>query len=222
MKIELSKVKSVACTSDCWTSLAQQSFLTVTAHFIDDSWTRKIFTLETTEMDERHTSENLWNKINDIFESWDLKEKISTIVTDNAANVVKAVNQIGNIEGELDVTCAAHTLQLAVNDALASENIQEMIKKASKIVGHFKHSNVAKYAPEGKQKELNLPVLSLLQCNNTRWNLVFLMLERLIKNKDPVMCVLSDTDVTTRCMANKLAVTASQWMDGYGILSKSA
>jgi len=36
IKKELKDAKSVRCTSDCWSSIAQESYITVTAHFIDD------------------------------------------------------------------------------------------------------------------------------------------------------------------------------------------
>jgi len=34
IKKELKDAKSVSCTSDCWSSIAQESYITVTAHFI--------------------------------------------------------------------------------------------------------------------------------------------------------------------------------------------
>ena len=34
----LAEVQHVALTTDCWTSRAQEGFMTVTAHFLDDKW----------------------------------------------------------------------------------------------------------------------------------------------------------------------------------------
>ncbi|XP_071579091.1 E3 SUMO-protein ligase ZBED1-like [Temnothorax nylanderi] len=212
IKAELSKACGVACTSDCWSSAAQESYITMTVHLIDDNWVQKSFTLNTTEMDERHTSENLANKMENIFEEWKLNDKIVAIVTGNVANVVKAVRSIEQVQEKFDVTCAAHSLQLAVNNSLLSEDIQFLVTKASKIVGHFKHSNVAKYALKEKQKQLGLPVLTLLQSCNTRWNSIFLMLERLTQNRSPVMNVLADREITTGAAAEKLEILEREWI----------
>jgi hypothetical protein len=45
----------------------------------------------------------------------------------------------------MDVTCAAHSLQLAISTALKDETFSELIKQCSVLVWHFKHSNVAKH-----------------------------------------------------------------------------
>lgn len=124
IKANLNKACGVACTSDCWSSAAQESYITMTVHLIDDNWIPRSFTLDTTEMDKRHTSENLANKMeNTIFKKWKLNGKIKAIVTDNAANVVKAVQSTEQVQEKSDVTCAVHSLQLTVNKSLHSEDI---------------------------------------------------------------------------------------------------
>ncbi|KAL4153991.1 hypothetical protein QTP88_001824 [Uroleucon formosanum] len=59
IKEELKDAKSVSCTSDCWSSIAQESYITVTAHFIDDQWCPKSYTLTTHKLEDRHTASNL-------------------------------------------------------------------------------------------------------------------------------------------------------------------
>ena len=50
---------SVALTTDCWTSLAQHSYITMTCHVIDKEMNLQSFVLDTLAMDVSHTSENL-------------------------------------------------------------------------------------------------------------------------------------------------------------------
>jgi len=83
------------------------------------------------------------------------------------------------IQEQSYLTCAAHTLQLVVNGALASQEIQEICEKAEKLVGHFRHSNIAA-ALQSKQAQLNMKPLKLIQSVRTRWNFTFEMLEKLI------------------------------------------
>jgi len=46
-----------------------------------------------------------------------------SVVTDNAKNVLNAVSLLDNIIGKNDLACAAHSLQLAVNNALKYDQI---------------------------------------------------------------------------------------------------
>lgn len=52
IKNELNEVTSVACTTDCWTSRTQVSYITIICHTIDKQWIQKSFTLTTHEIDE--------------------------------------------------------------------------------------------------------------------------------------------------------------------------
>lgn len=98
------------------------------------------------------------------------RKKNSSIVTDNAANVINAVSQLelnDNME-KSGLTCAAHSLQLAVNKTLLDDEIQSVLTKSSKIVCHFKHSSISMKSLEKTQQQLNLPKLTLLQYCKTR------------------------------------------------------
>jgi len=49
----------VALTTDLWTSQSVQSYLTITAHYINSKWELESKVLQTREMKERHTGEIL-------------------------------------------------------------------------------------------------------------------------------------------------------------------
>jgi GTP cyclohydrolase II len=72
-----------------------------------------------------------------------------------------------NIIEKNDLTCAAHTLQLAVNNALKYDKIENLIEICSKIVCRFKHSNLASQYLKDKQEQLGLPTESLIQSCKT-------------------------------------------------------
>lgn len=192
---ELSAVPSVTLTTDCWSSRAMQSYITVTAHIIDDNWNTKAFTLTTHEMLERHTSDNLASELITVQSLWDLENKTTAIVTDNAANVVRALGLLDIVEKD-DVTCAAHSVQLAANKVLSKGPAENLCKKASKLVAHFRHSNVSTNALHGMQEKLSMKKQTLLQSCITRWNSTYNMLERLLKNRIPITNVLSDRSQT--------------------------
>jgi len=128
IKKELKDARNVSCTTDCWSSIAQESYITVTAHFIDDQWCPKSYTLTTHKLDDRLTASNLSNQLEITFNKWDIGQKIMSVVTDNAKNVLNAVNLLDNITEKSDLTCAAHSLQLAVNNALKYDKIENLIQ----------------------------------------------------------------------------------------------
>ena len=119
----------------------------------------------------------------EIINEYELGSKITTVATDNTANAVNSVEMMKCVDEVIDVQCATHTLQLAVNDGLKLISIRNLCSKASKVVGHLNHSNVASYALEEKQQQLGLPKLKLIQNCPTCWNSTYYMIERFVKNK---------------------------------------
>ena len=73
-------------TTDSWTSLARQSYMTVTAHMIYDGILHH-FVLETTEIKVNHTSENLLIHVQKVMKKFDLYHDESD-VTVNCDNTV--------------------------------------------------------------------------------------------------------------------------------------
>jgi hypothetical protein len=211
LKEKISKAKNIACTADIWSSRTQESYITCTANIIDDEWNCSSMTLSTKELEERHTADNIAKEINEISEEWGIASNLSAVVTDNATNIVNAVSATNVLENK-GLTCAAHSIQLAVNKSLAVEDLANVCTKASKIVGHFRHSNVAAKALEGMQEQLEMKQLSLVQSCKTRWNSTYEMLDRLLINRIPVMNVLNDRTKTTTATAHRLEIFELEWM----------
>ncbi|KAL5237601.1 hypothetical protein ACI65C_005012 [Semiaphis heraclei] len=211
IKEKLRSAQSVSCTSDCWSSLSQQSYITIGAHIIDTQWCPISFTLTTHELHERHTAENLTQQLENTFNEWEIDKKVVAVVTDNAKNIVNAVTSLSYIPEVCSSTCAAHSLQLCINNSLKTDTITEIIQKCSKLVGHFKHSNVAMNELHKKQEQLGYPKSSLLQYCKTRWNSIYTMLDRLFINRSVILSVLTDRSITTSDICRKLEITENQW-----------
>ena len=171
----LQEAKYVAITTDTWTSRVTESYLTVTAHYIDDEWNLKCHVLETLQMTTAHTSANLASELKTIFESWNIQDKICRIVTDNAANIVKAVTDLKYQH----LPCFAHTLNLTVKDGIKQTGeLTVVLKKIKDIVAFFNHSTSATSKLNEIQKQQNVAERKLIQEVETRWNSTFYMLER--------------------------------------------
>ena len=71
----------VAITTNVWTSLANDSCVTITAHYITKEWKMISAILDTWEMEEKHNAENLAIRMQLISMDWDLDGKISAFVS---------------------------------------------------------------------------------------------------------------------------------------------
>ena len=69
----LKKVQHIAFTTDAWRSFHKDSYITITAHVLDDDLTLHSFVLDTSEISERHTSDNLFKHIDKVLKGWDIQ-----------------------------------------------------------------------------------------------------------------------------------------------------
>lgn len=91
VKAELEKPEFVALTSDCWSSRNLLPFMTVTVHYIKNAEMISRV-LSTFSVPESHTADNLALRLEDVAKEWGIADKVVCVVTDNGANIVKAVN----------------------------------------------------------------------------------------------------------------------------------
>jgi zinc finger BED domain-containing protein 1 (E3 SUMO-protein ligase ZBED1) len=114
LKVILSKYSPLALTTDSWTSCGLDSYVTVTAHFIDEDWKMVSCIMATRSMEEKHSAENLANRLfSTVVTDYKLeKSNICAIIHDNAANM-KRMNELLLNEMECptwsSIPCTAHT-----------------------------------------------------------------------------------------------------------------
>lgn len=84
----LKRAWSVALTTDAWTSITGEDYVTVTAHAIHE-WELDAYVLETKPFDDAHTADNLAAHLLDVCQQWGLSPNTVHITTDNASNIVK-------------------------------------------------------------------------------------------------------------------------------------
>lgn len=180
----------VPLTTDIWTSRTQQAYLTVTAHFITEKWKMESKVLQIRERPERHIGVNISERLKAAACEWNIaNDRLAAVVRDNAANMVLAVDLVGEWD---DLGCFGHTLQLAVNAGLNLNPLSHLLAAAHKLVGHFKHSVAAVASLNNKQKAMNVPEHSLIQDVFTRWNSTYFMMERLAGKRWTIYAVLHD------------------------------
>lgn len=187
IKERVDRAEAVCLTTDCWTSRTTTAFMSVTCHFIDDFKMVSVL-LECFEMGERHTAVNLADQLLRVAREWNITNKVAACVSDNAANVVKAIQNTGWPH----LFCFAHTLNLVVNRGIAA--IKPTVDKVRAIVEYVHKSTVASEKLKATQKQLGLPESCLKQDCPTRWNSTYYMLTRMLENRDAVITTLALTN----------------------------
>ena len=197
----------VAITCDAWTSIATVSYVTVTAHFINNDWQLVSLVLQTRAMYESHTGANVADLLKKVASEWHLNDNDLVLVTDNASNMVVAA-QLG---GFVHVKCFAHTLNLACQRALKLPALSKLLAKIRRIVSFFHRSTVGAHQLEEKQKLLGLPCHKLITDVSTRWNSAYEMVDRFLEQQPAIcaallspqvrkgeadLCTLTETDVS--------------------------
>jgi len=97
----------VHMTTDLWTSLANDAYISVTASYIvGDDWELKARTLANVGMEEHHTQANISTRLADIASTWQIEQKTKVVVHDGASNM----KEIGSTNKWSDISCSAHKL----------------------------------------------------------------------------------------------------------------
>ena len=147
------EASSIALTTDICTSSATEAYITASAYYISTEWKMISCVSETPDMPERHTRQNIADKLMEIADSWDISEKISVIVHNQASNMESSSDILESKRGWQGMKCSGHCLQLCVNAGLSINTIECLTGAARKLVSHFKRSVVAsEELKKGKNK----------------------------------------------------------------------
>ncbi|KAL3972490.1 A-kinase anchor protein 18 [Sarotherodon galilaeus] len=165
-------------------------------------------------LEHLHTGEAIARCIDQTLEKWAVgKEKVLLVVTDNGANIVKAVQLLQNRrrtddtnssqdeqraagEGQNEIKfhrmpCLAHTLQLTIKDAIKHPTADSVITKARKLVHAVRKSSVA------NEEMIKRCGKTLIRDCTTRWNSTFDMLRRLLETRAELNQLLEQLEMDT-------------------------
>ena len=212
----------MAITTDAWTSKAVKLFTMYTTHFIDDSWSLQSYVVATRMFDGRHTAENVKEHFCTVVKEFVPLKNISCIIHDEASNMVATGRQLHEEINCESTVCAAHMLQTCLCHSFdPSQQIQKLLTRVRKLVGHFHHSTLATEAlyanqlgqinDRGSTSTIEQKAVRVIQDVSTRWNSIFYMLQRLVKLKLPIMAVLEDESVTPKPEHHSLLLKDKMW-----------
>ena len=90
--------------------------------------------LQTRHLYDSHTSAHLAEELRNVVTEWKLERPNMTIpvTTDNAANIVNAVNETDGLGPQIG--CSAHTVNLTAKKAVSINRLSRLLGKVRKVV----------------------------------------------------------------------------------------
>uniref|UniRef100_A0A3P8U0R1 BED-type domain-containing protein n=1 Tax=Amphiprion percula TaxID=161767 RepID=A0A3P8U0R1_AMPPE len=157
----------VSLTTDIWSSdVCPVSLISLTAQWIDSSFTLQEAVLQAKKFRDSHTGEAIATATDEILSPCNL---------------------------------------LVVNEGLLSQrNVSDALAVGRKIVGHFKHSQLAYSRLQDIQEELNMPPKRLQQDIRTRWYSSYYTIQSLLAEKRALCAYTAEYDLPA-------TLTATQW-----------
>lgn len=182
-------MSAVCLTTDCWTSRPTTSFMALTCHFIED-FNMSSCLLDCFEFSERHTAENLSEKLLSVAKDWKVEDTVVCYITANAANITKAIQ----ITKWTHLPCLAHTINLIARDALKC--LKPILDKLKEAVEYFHRSTLGAEKLKATQIQMGLAEVRPKQDCITRWNSAYDMLKSFLQSKDAIISTLAITNAS--------------------------
>lgn len=209
---QVESTNALSFTTDIWSCDHRPlSLLSLTAHWIGPDFTPKSAVLHAREFRGSHTANAITDAMEHMLRAWKIdKNRVHVILRDNAANMKRAMDQLG----VPSLGCFAHTLQLVVQQGLLAQRaVSDAIANGRKIVTHFKHSPKACAELEDVEDELNIEPKRLQQDVKTRWSSTKMMIDSLVHCKRALQSYASDSNSNLPATLN-----GNQW----SLLEKTA
>ncbi|CAD7085301.1 unnamed protein product [Hermetia illucens] len=164
----------------------------VTAHHVSndtDDLKLQGVTLGVYELEERHTGENLAQKLKEICTKWNIKDDVViAAVTDGGSNMIKAVELA--FDKKRHTYCFAHLLNLLAQKSIESlPQLKSFLEQVKTIVSWFRSSVIG--SDELRKRTVNSTEKTLIQSVSTRWNSTYYMVERFLALREIVSSIIN-------------------------------
>ncbi|XP_044766261.1 zinc finger BED domain-containing protein 4-like [Coccinella septempunctata] len=209
----LARASAICLTMDGWCSRNNDSFFNITAHYIVEDNDRTFLSSDLLGCDsytDRHTGENICEKINQTLSRLKIDNRIAAIVTDNASNMKLGVRT----GGWCHWGCFAHSLNLRTQSGLKEKEVQVVVDKIKAIVRYFHKSSHVLVKIKEMQERLGLPIWKLKNDVPTRWNYTYDMIRRVLSMKNALISTVAMMNCcNVEMLSNEEWAIAEQSMD---------
>jgi len=136
----------ISVTCDIWTSISNQSYLGVTAHYIDDNWEARSFLLDLIHYPYHHYGTHTKDLLLTLFDEFKVTRSILGLTTDNDTSMIVAGHELQVVFSSLENNkymhhrCVAHVLNIAVKHGMQLETV--IIEKVRNFIKKVRHSQL--------------------------------------------------------------------------------
>lgn len=117
---------------------------------------------------------------------WNLEDNVVSATTDQGPNVKKCMALFSGISGATWLPCAAHKVQIAINNAWKEGGALPLLDKCRNISRMFKNKDAVADQLAKSQQSAGVDDIKPITMNETRWNSRYEMIKRIIKLKDHI------------------------------------
>ena len=177
---------SVGFTTDLWTPRANDSYVSLTASFIDKYFTLHRWTPYIKPFPHRHQGVTISIGLDSMIEGLGFHQGEIDLfsVNDNAANMKVAIKESKYLKQYL---CDIHTLQLAVTDTFSSvPGMKAVLDKSKSIAAFTKQSPLAISQLRNKCKEAKIAYKKPINPGDTRWSSQYDNMNSILPLRDPI------------------------------------
>ena len=171
----LPQINKGALSADGWTSAAGDNYFGLFFHFIDKFSGKPKKILLSALPKDNQDADSLVSRTKEVLQKWSIPlQKICYFTTDTTAVMPAMVRKLG----VLWVPCLAHVMNLVVKNGLSDAGIESILKTHRKIVKQYRQSGLFRNGlKEAGFSKVLLPDVP------TRWNSVYMMVERNLQAK---------------------------------------
>ena len=189
--VKLSTLKcKISLTADIWTSDSDDPYIGIIAHFINSDWKLQTRLLSISKFEHPHTGDAIADKLIAITNEFMITNKIISITTDNASNMVSGCEKFTNYMYDTyglkpkHFRCAAHVINLVIQKGKFKSN--QTLEKVRNLVKCISNSSKMIQDLRIYQNDRPKPLEVVLDCP-TRWNSTYNMLERILELKNSIL-----------------------------------
>lgn len=199
----LQTAQAIVVCVEFWVSQLGQTYLTITANFIDGEWRRARCVMETQQVHEGKAEGDLGEKLYAVLSEFGLPSKsVFCVMHDSPQRAAANAPQLKAAYGWSSLCCAARTLHLCIKAGLEVEQVQEALSAARGIVRYFQQDAKATCSLNSKLEAINKTKLKLVTDVGSRWITTIEMCESLLDLKWAIMSVLEEHPKGTAAVQN--------------------
>jgi hypothetical protein len=117
LRKKLSSADAVSLTLDMWSDRRMRSFMGATVHFLTENMHLETFLLDMASFAGSHTAEKIGARCMSMVEEFGIRDKVCFIVTDNAANMIKAFKSMNELFCTLEDEDDEENQDMSVSDS---------------------------------------------------------------------------------------------------------